>query len=289
MDPRFYQIGFLVFFLGFGVLFKDFQIGWSQVAVAFVGGIAAQWVAFCRFKLPRSSFRSAAITVLGLLILLRTQSLFGLLFASILAISSKFVFRYQGKHFFNPANFALAVMILFTSTSWISPAQWGEGVVMAGWISLLGIMVSHKALRSDISFAFLGWYLLFLFLRVVYLGQPWDVFFHQLKSGSLILFSFFMISDPKSTPNHRTGRILFSALVAALAYFIKFHLYNPNALVLALFFLSPLIPVIDNLYLANRFEWQTGERSQKQYEGHYQHLLELFSSQRLGFLRFLRR
>ena len=37
----------------------------------------------------------------------------------------------------------------------------------------------------------------------------------QLQSGALLLFTFFMISDPKTTPDSRVGRILFGVLVAA--------------------------------------------------------------------------
>ncbi|MSP18872.1 MAG: Na+-transporting NADH:ubiquinone oxidoreductase, subunit NqrB [Bdellovibrionales bacterium] len=286
MDPRFYQISFLASFLVLGGVFRDFRLGWLQVFVVIASGTLTQSLAILKFRLSWTTLRSALISSLGLLMLFRTQSYMLLGAASSLAILSKFVFRYRGKHFFNPTNFALCFFLLTSSAVWISPAQWGEEFLVFAWMGLLGILVTHRALRNDISYSFLGWYLLFLFIRVLYLGQPYTVFFHQLKSGSLILFAFFMISDPKSTPDNRWGRIVFAGAVAALTYVIKFQLYNPNALVLALFFLSPLTPLIDKLLPAKRFEWPTKTGEEKNDASNfYNNSYSWISS--VGVLRFL--
>jgi Na+-transporting NADH:ubiquinone oxidoreductase subunit NqrB len=290
VDPRFYQIAFLASFLGLGVLFRDFRVGWPQVFVVFFTAYVFQIAAIFKYRLPWAGLRSATISSLGLLVLIRTNSLSWLALASALMILSKFIFRFRGKHFFNPTNFSLALLLLLSDQVWISPSQWGEEFLIAAWIVMLGILVTHKALSNDISYSFLGWYLLFLFARVAYLGQPYSVFLHQLKSGSLLLFCFFMISDPKSTPNHRYGRIVFSAIVAALAYFIKFKLYNPNALVLSLFFLSPLTLLIDKVLPAKRFEWPNQlQRSEPVHETSNLFESKPFGLPYLGFLRFLRR
>jgi Na+-transporting NADH:ubiquinone oxidoreductase subunit NqrB len=289
VDPRFYQIAFLASFLGLGVVFRDFNVSGYQIFSVLAVGLLTQTWGILKFNLPWTSLRSALISCLGLLMLIRTQSYLWLVLASSLAILSKFVFRYRGKHFFNPTNFALCLLLLATPEVWISPAQWGEEFLIAAWIAMLGMWVTHRALRNDISYSFLGWYLLMLLIRVSYLGQPYSVFFHQLKSGSLILFAFFMISDPKSTPDHRGGRFLFSGLVAVLTYILKFRFYNPNALVLALFFLSPLTPFIDKLFPAQRFDWPTKQRSSESDETFIipKPIYSFLSN--LGFLRLLRR
>jgi enediyne biosynthesis protein E5 len=287
VDPRFYQIAFLSFFLVLGVLFRDFRLGWGEVGTVIGGGCLAQLLAIRCFRLPLSSLRSALISCLGLLMLIRSQSLWLLGLASFIAILSKFVFRYRGKHFFNPTNFAITIFILTTSDVWISPAQWGEEFVIAAWIVILGVLVTHRALRNDISYSFLLIYLVLLGGRVLYLGQPNSVFLHQLKSGALLLFSFFMISDPKSTPDHRMGRLIFAILVAVLTYFIKFKLYNPNALLIALFFLSPLTPFIDKLFPAKRFDWPDKPRSLDAHQKVFYDRAHVPKFSRLGFLRLL--
>jgi hypothetical protein len=52
---------------------------------------------------------------------------------------------------------------------------------------------------------------------------------HRLQNGALLLFRFFMISDPKTTPDSRTGRILFALLVAVGAAFVQFNSFDTTA------------------------------------------------------------
>ena len=70
---------------------------------------------------------------------------------------------------------------------------------------MLGMLVTNRARRGDISWTFLAFYLGALATRVEYLGQRWAVWTHQLESGALLLFAFFMISDPMTGPNDRRG------------------------------------------------------------------------------------
>lgn len=259
-DARWFQIAFLTLMLVFGVLMRDFPIGPAAIAV----GIGVAWLtqaaAIYLKKLPVSSLMSATISGLGLCLLCRTNSLLLLALASFLAIASKFVLTFRGKHFFNPTNFGVIFLWLVTSSIWVSPAQWGEEVVLFFWIAIMGVAVVHSAWRFDISFAFLGTFALLLTARVLYLGQPWAVLWHQFNSGALILFTFFMISDPRSTPNHRWGRIVFAVAVAFLTYFIRFHLFRSEAPLLALFFLSPITVALDLFWKDIRFEWSINEK-----------------------------
>ena len=81
----------------------------------------------------------------------------------------------------------------------------------------------------------------------------------QMQSGALLLFTFFMITDPKTTPDRRSARMLFGTLVACLAAWLQFGQYLPQGLMYALFFTSPLVPVLDRLFMRDRaevrFEW----------------------------------
>ena len=54
-----------------------------------------------------------------------------------------------------------------------------------------------------------------------------------------------MISDPKTTPDSRVGRIVFAALVALGAAYVQFRLFRTNGFLWALAGASPLVPVID--------------------------------------------
>ena len=57
-----------------------------------------------------------------------------------------------------------------------------------------------------------------------------------------------MISDPKTTPDSRTGRLVFAALVACGAAYIQLRLFRTNGLLWSLAGASMLVPVIDRCY-----------------------------------------
>jgi Na+-translocating ferredoxin:NAD+ oxidoreductase RnfD subunit len=80
--------------------------------------------------------------------------------------------------------------------------------------------------------------------------------FHQLQSGALLLFTFFMISDPMTIPNQQGARLLYAVLVAAIAFFWQYALFRPNALIWGLFLATPLVPLLDRLLPAARFQWR---------------------------------
>jgi Na+-transporting NADH:ubiquinone oxidoreductase subunit NqrB len=204
---------------------------------------------------PAVGYLSPLITSLGLSLLLRTDAFWVGPFAAAVAISSKFVLRVRGKHVFNPANLGLAASFLLTTHAWSSPSQWGESAGLLAWIAVLGLAVSHRSFRSDVSLVFLASWVALKAGRVLYLGQRPEVLLHQLNVGSLILFAFFMISDPKTTPDRRAARVLFAACVAGLGFVLQHGFWWNNALVWSLCLLSPAVPLLDRLLPTARFQW----------------------------------
>ena len=115
----------------------------------------------------------------------------------------------------------------------------------------------QRARRTDIALFFLGSHAALLFARALWLGDPWTIPVHQLESGSLLIFSFFMISDPKTAPDARLARCLFAVAVALLAHYLAFFLQMRPALYVALIALSPANPLLDRLFPAERFQWRS--------------------------------
>ena len=58
--------------------------------------------------------------------MLRVDHLPTMALAAFGAIASKFLFRVDSKHFFNPANLGIIIALTFTQDAWVSPGQWGE-------------------------------------------------------------------------------------------------------------------------------------------------------------------
>jgi len=256
-DPRLWQIASLAGLLIFGLTRLDFEIAPPQIAVTLVTALLVQWLGTRWTRLPAFEPKSALISALSLCLLLRTPELWVAALAAAIAIGTKFILRVRGKHVFNPTNVALIAVILLTHRAWVSPGQWGNVAFFAFLIACAGGLVVYRAARSDVTFAFLASYAALLFARMAWLGQkPW-VPLHQMENGAFLLFSFFMISDPRTTPDSRAGRILFGALVALGAGIVSFVLYRPNGLLWSLVALSPLTLLIDRLLPGRRYAWTT--------------------------------
>jgi Na+-transporting NADH:ubiquinone oxidoreductase subunit NqrB len=254
-DPRILQIAFLGSFLFAGLTFLDFDLRPWQPPVILATACATQWAMTRLYRAPDVGYRSAIISSLGLSLLLRSDVLWVPPLAAFIAIAAKFVIRVRGKHVFNPTNLGLAACLFITSHAWSSPSQWGENSGLAAWFAIFGLSVAHRAFRSDVSLAFLGSWVILKAARVLYLGQRPDVLLHQLNVGSLILFTFFMISDPKTTPDRRSARIVFAAAVAGLAFVLQHSFWWYNSLIWALLLLSTAVPLIDRLFPADRYQW----------------------------------
>ncbi len=254
MDPRFFQISFLGILLLVGVFLKDFSIQLIQIILTFSFGFLTQylWTKFLNLKV---GFLSAFVTCLGTSILLRSDSYFIHPIIVTLAVSSKFIFRINGKHVFNPAMFGVILALSLFPNSWISSGQWGFEIYTSLFLFLLGFSVTYKARVGIISFSFLLFYIVFLYYRIQFFGYRDDVFFHQIQNGSLILFSFFMISDPMTSPNHNYARVIHTFLVAIVAYTIAYKFFKPNALVWSLFLCSPIVILLDLIFKKEKYFW----------------------------------
>jgi enediyne biosynthesis protein E5 len=254
-DPRYYQIAVLASLLAYGFGWLAFDIDARQIVVLLVTVLLTQFLCN-KFIAERFDPRSALISGLSLCLLLHTNDSILTIFTAVIAIASKFLLRWNGKHIFNPTNFGIVAMLTLSGGVWVSPAQWGSQLQFAFLMSCLGGMVIHRAMRSDVSLTFILFYAGILFLRAVWLGDPSSIPVKQLQSGALLLFTFFMISDPRTTPDSRSGRMLFAFLVAAGAAYVQFALYRTNGLLWSLAVCSMLTPLIDYMSPGKKYQWQ---------------------------------
>ena len=255
LDPRWYQIAMLSALLGYGMLGLGFDLGWGHVVLVIGSALGTQLVCTRLWRLPRFDPLSALISGIGLCTLLRTNGPPLAMLAAVIAIASKFVLCWRGKHLYNPTNLALVVMLL-AGVGWISPGQYGHVAFVALLIVCLGLTVVCKAARSDVTLAFLGAYAAILFGRSLWLGEPMTIPIHRLQSGLLLQFAFNMISDPRTTPDSRAGRVLFGALVAIGAGIVQFVMFRTNGPVWSLAIATLLVPLIDRWLPGPRHQWK---------------------------------
>jgi enediyne biosynthesis protein E5 len=254
-DARYFQIAALGALLAINFILIDFGARPLPSAIAIASALIAQAACSRIAGLPHLDLRSPLITGLSLSLLLRADALWLYAAAAVIAIGSKFLFRIDGKHIWNPAGFAIVVLLLTSNGVWISPGQWGTEVWFVALSGFLAILVLSAARRADIAIFFFGSHAALLLARAAWLGDPLAIPLHQLQSGSLLIFTFFMISDPRTTPDSALGRFLFAFAVALLAHYMTFFMQMRPALYFALIILSPATMVIDWLIPAQRFTW----------------------------------
>ena len=299
-DPRDYQVAALTTLLVLGKFAFGFDVPWTQVGITLTSALAGQWLAARMGPVRRTGgwpslsggargapirrmgppppfeWKSALISGLSLCLLLRTRVAVWAAAAGLIAVGSKFVLRAPRvggghKHLLNPANGALVLLLLCRAPVWVSPAQWGHHLPLAFGLAGFGSLVVHRSARSDVTLAFLAAWAALLFGRAAYLGQAWAAPLHQLESGSLALFAFHMISDPKTTPDSRAGRIVFACLVALGAGLVQFVLFRTNGLLWSLAACSLFVPILDRWLPGRGFEWSApGTGAQQKERSHAQ-------------------
>lgn len=260
-DARHYQVLFQLSFLLYGIFALDWEIPLLRFNIVILTCLGVQAL-FIHFKTKDwTGLKSALITAFSLCLMLEANTTTTFIIAAVLGISSKFFLKINGKHIFNPANFGIMVTLLLTGDAWISPGQWGSNALLLMLVGCTGLVVLLRVKRLDTAFAFLIAFLGLSFIRnILYLGWPMDFFYHQFSTGSLLLFSFFMITDPMSTPSARPARIIWALLVGALTWWISTKLFVHTAPLWALFFMSPLVPLFDRFFKGEKFQWVKGER-----------------------------
>jgi Na+-transporting NADH:ubiquinone oxidoreductase subunit NqrB len=252
-DARWFQIGGQAAILFVGLYAFGFRIELAQIAAAVGAALAAQLLGTVLVA-GRFDWKSALITGLSLCLLLRANDIWPFAAAAFIGVGSKFALRRDGRHVFNPANIAIISMIGFSGAAWTSIGEWGSVPWFSATIAALGLLVCWRASRLDAALIYLGVYAALVLGRALYLGDPLAIPALRLSHGALILFAFFMISDPKTTPDDVRERALFVALAAAIAYVLQFHFFIGDGIFYAPFLLA-LMRFVALKPAARGYEW----------------------------------
>lgn len=269
-DARYFQIIFQAIFLSYGIFYLHWTAEWWLFASYFSVSIFTQFI--CEIIFRRNNFSiftndwwkkfrmgipSVLISSFGLSLLLKTNYWQVALFAAAVSILSKYIIRINGKHIFNPSALGIVAAIIFTGNAWISIGQWGSNMVMLFGAISLGFIIVTRVQQLDVSITFLSTFALLLFAwQIIFLGWALDFFVQSISTGSLLLFSFFMITDPRTTPNHSTARIVWAAVIAVVSFYLTTFNFINGAPVWVLILMQPLVPVLDKLFTAKVFEWK---------------------------------
>jgi hypothetical protein len=244
-DARVWQVAVLGGVLLFGVCSLDFPLSLPIVGGTLISAVVGEYLLSLLLRVGREPRPlSAVISALSVLLLFRSAVWWPYPLVSLIALSSKYIVRFRRRHWLNPTNCGILLGV-FLLPGWISSGQWGHMAVLPLALGGLGILVLLRAGRLDSALTFLAVSTLLELARISYYGYPLAVFIHRLNNGALWLFTFYMLTDPKTTPQRRSGRVVHAATVALCAFFLAEWWYWKDTFLWALLFVAPLVPLLD--------------------------------------------
>ena len=244
-DPRLHLAAVIVSLQVLGQVAFGFRLSIAQILVALLTSAVLEVAIAFRFRRVVMWPASALLTGNGVAFVLRVPgtehgqwwSLRGAwIFAATAAVAllSKHVLQFRGRHVFNPSNVGLVLCFLILGVNRTEPLDfwWAP---MSPWMGLaLGIIVAGGfaiLLRLRLLEIAVGFWLAFaLGIGVLaasghamtarwHLGPISGGYFWWLlvSSPELLVFLFFMITDPKTIPSGRLGRRVYGVGLGLLA------------------------------------------------------------------------
>lgn len=245
-DPRVPFACILTFYAALGCTVLGFNRSPVQVLLTVLAGCGLEVVLHRVLKGKWLFPLSAYISSVSLALLLNYSHNYFLLFLPVFfTIASKYIFTFQGRHIFNPSLFGVvAALKLGNDLFGSAPAyQWGGSPAMAALIVTLALVFFvFRIGRLPLIASFLFFYAIQLGIRAWILRWhlPTEtVIFGTISSASFYLFTFFMLTDPKTSPNRPWAQVGWSFGVVALDLWLH-TLQNLSTLFLALFIMSAL-------------------------------------------------
>ena len=254
-DPRHGQILALLGLITLGHWQFGFEMPLWRPAAAMGTALIVQW-GIARVLGFGFDWRSPLITACSLTLLLRTDGPELVVLAATAAIASKALVRIDGRHFVNPAAAGIALTVLAFDGAWVSPGQWGA----AGWAVVfavgVGLAVTQSARRLEVPLLFLAAWAALVFGRALWLGDPLSIPVHQMSSGALVVFAFFMISDPMTAPWHPWARAAWLGLAASVGFALQTAWIVTAGPIFGLLAVCWLVPVLNRVFPAPEHHWR---------------------------------
>ena len=257
LDPR-YPVSFLITLILVLGEARCGILGSYDRLVAALGVSTATELVLSRWLRGRvANLLSAYITGISLALLIKPPAtlLWPFALGGFLAIASKYVLQFRGRHLWNPSNFAISLLQLLAPGSVaILSRQWGNDLATNAVIWCFGLLIAARVGMLHVTLTYVACFVALALVRSVIAGGPALAEIAPLTGPMYQLFIFFMITDPKTTVSSVRGRIVVAAVVALAEAGIRlagdYHVAALGALypappIVALAIVGPLAKAID--------------------------------------------
>ena len=240
LPPAFITCILLVGHLSYGIL-ESYQ----KTLLAIISAMACELALGRIFFHKWPNLASSYITGISVGILLRSPGYWPFAVCALLSITSKYVLRFKGRHLFNPSNFGISAMLFLASDAVATLSiQWGNNLAAMAVIWVLGSLIIWRARRFHICAVYVVSFFLFSLLRASMTGDPWLSEFSPITGPEYQLFTFFMITDPKTTVRSKWGQcvVAFAVAFVEMLFRLEQSIYAP---LYALFVVGPIALLIE--------------------------------------------
>ncbi len=255
LPPIFITLILLVSQLSFGLL-ESLSRTLLAIAVSMACEIALAGLVYRKFP----HLASAYITGISVGILLRSPAFWPYALCSVLAIMSKYVIRWRGKHLFNPSNFAISAM-LFLVPEYVATLsiQWGNTIWPMLIVWILGVLIVLRVKRFHITATYVVSFVALSYLRTFFTGHPFLAEVAPITGPMYQLFIFFMITDPRTTVKPVWAQCLVAFLVAVVEMVLRLF-ENVHAPYYALAIVGPIANIIEISIISRRKSISTANK-----------------------------
>jgi hypothetical protein len=242
-DPRLHVAAVIISVHVLGQIGLHFWVSVPQILAA----ILTCWVIEVAITFAKSRAfvwpASAMLTGSGVALILRVVgsqpdqpwSTYGIaIFAAVAGLSllSKYVIRYRRSHVFNPSNIGLVLTFVLLGSTRVEPldfwwAPLSNPAMILAYVLILGggLLITRRLRLLPLAASY--WLVLAAGLAILAVSghsivarwsfapvTGFDYWRSIMTSPEVMIFLFFMITDPKTVPQGRVGRVVFGALVA---------------------------------------------------------------------------
>ena len=251
MDIQKQQFLNLLFLLLLGISFSNVYLLWYEVGAVLVFTLLLSYMLSFRFKHRRQIVNfSSLTTAIGVMLMMVTPHLWIYFLVITLALLQKTYLKVEGKHFFNPSNFALImVLLLFYNDAHLVLGQLGDQLWVAVCLLLMAGAILLRVHRWIIPLSFVLFYLLFQYFFVVSYDPVvlMEEIYYRFYSLSFIVFILFMLTDPQTSPSDSVAQIFFALFIALFTSLLdRYYGFRVQHLFLSLFFVSLFTPLVIN-------------------------------------------
>ncbi|MEM2211710.1 MAG: RnfABCDGE type electron transport complex subunit D [Nitrososphaerales archaeon] len=244
----------------------------TPVITAFIIDVIIHFVKFQKLTIPWGAIISGMI--IGLMSI-RAQALYIPFLTAVVAIISKHVIRKRKKNIFNPAAFSLLIVSflfprefylnhsnyllerssVYFAYSYLRLNKWevliwsthcAIGFASSMAIIVLGLLIAYRARKLNLTLSFLITYASIFTICALYVNQ--DVSIRLLieffgAGGGLFFFTFFMLTDPPTSPLHNQN--IYGVITALMAFILRFIINPIQFLLITLILMNALVDLID--------------------------------------------